>query len=284
MFVSLLSHFWLIHFFRLRLLYQPYIGLFQAPCVQSHQSKPMSAIAITACEVRVSAADSQTVPTVVTGVSKPLGCRLTLTFTLTSVSLYYFYFYWSLYNYTAHAADILTPTTVVQGVDNHSWGLYCRRCYCIRVCWRRSSLIKKMSLVEIMPLQPKFSFHQHTDSLDDQILVWVAVTIMLSKITDLVSSGWLKPVSRKDRHERIWENSTSLVFVTIDCQTRIWFIRNLMHPVEMAPSNPLACFDSPILPLRSELYIKGTYFNNPRVVALESECVAKYYHYVYHFQ
>ena len=58
--------------------------LCQAPCVQSHQRQPMSAVAITACEVQVSAADSQTVPTVVTGVSKPLCCRLTLTFTLTS--------------------------------------------------------------------------------------------------------------------------------------------------------------------------------------------------------
>ena len=54
------------------------------------------------------------------------------------VPLFYFYFYWSLYNYAAHAADILTLTTVVQGVDNHSWGLYCRR---IRVCWRRCSRI-----------------------------------------------------------------------------------------------------------------------------------------------
>ena len=44
-----------------------------------------------------------------------------------------YYLYWSLY--------ILTPTTVVQGVDNHSRGLYCRRCYCIRVCWGRSSRI-----------------------------------------------------------------------------------------------------------------------------------------------
>ena len=52
-----------------------------------------------------------------------------------------YYFYWSLYNYAAHAADILTPTTVVQGVDNHSWGLNCRRCYCIRVFWGRSSRI-----------------------------------------------------------------------------------------------------------------------------------------------
>ena len=87
MFVSLLSHFWLIHFFHLRLLYQPYLGPCQAQCVQSHQRQPMSAVAITACEVQVLAADSQTVPTVVTGVSKPLCCRLTLAFTLTSENL-----------------------------------------------------------------------------------------------------------------------------------------------------------------------------------------------------
>ena len=74
-------------FFHLRLLYQPYLGLCQASCVQSHQRQPMSAGAITACEVQVSAADSQTVPTVVTGVSKPLCCRFTLTFTLTSENL-----------------------------------------------------------------------------------------------------------------------------------------------------------------------------------------------------
>ena len=36
LFVSLLSHFWLIHFFFLHLLYQPYVGLCQATCVQSH--------------------------------------------------------------------------------------------------------------------------------------------------------------------------------------------------------------------------------------------------------
>ena len=55
-------------FFHLHLLYQPYLGLCQAPCVQSHQRQPMSAVAITACEFQVSAADSQTVPTVATGV------------------------------------------------------------------------------------------------------------------------------------------------------------------------------------------------------------------------
>ena len=55
-------------FFHLHLLYQPYLGLCQAQCVQSHQRQPMSAVAITACEVQVSAADSRTVPTVATGV------------------------------------------------------------------------------------------------------------------------------------------------------------------------------------------------------------------------
>ena len=44
-----------------------------------------------------------------------------------------YYLHWSFY--------ILTPTILVQGVDNLSWGLYCRRCYCIRVCWGPSSRI-----------------------------------------------------------------------------------------------------------------------------------------------
>ena len=50
--------------------------------------QPSSAVAITACEVQVSIADSHTVATVVTGVSKPFCCRLTLTFTLTSENLF----------------------------------------------------------------------------------------------------------------------------------------------------------------------------------------------------
>ena len=119
-------------FFHLHLLYQPYLGLCQATRVQSHQRQPRSAVAIATCEVQVSSADSQTVPTVATGVSRPQCCRLTLTFTLTSVNISLhttLLLSWSLYNYAAHAADILTPTTVVQGVDKHSWGLYCRRCY-----------------------------------------------------------------------------------------------------------------------------------------------------------
>ena len=64
-FVSLLSHFWLFH---LHLLYQPYLDLSHAQCVQSHQRQPISAVAITPWEIQVSTADSQTVPTVATGV------------------------------------------------------------------------------------------------------------------------------------------------------------------------------------------------------------------------
>ena len=74
---------------------------------------------------------------------------LTLTLTLTSETHRYiplYYFYWSLYNYAVQAADILTPTTVVQGVHNHSRGLYCHRCYCIHVCWGCSSRIFHFSL------------------------------------------------------------------------------------------------------------------------------------------
>ena len=56
---------------------------------------------------------------------------------MTTIPLYYFY--WSVYNYAAYAADIFTPIAVAQGVDNHCWGSHCRRCYCIRVCWGRSS-------------------------------------------------------------------------------------------------------------------------------------------------
>ena len=46
LFVSLLSHFWLIHLFYLHLLYQPYVGLCQATRVQSHQRQSTSAVAI----------------------------------------------------------------------------------------------------------------------------------------------------------------------------------------------------------------------------------------------
>ena len=77
----------------------------------------------------------------------PLCCQLTLTFTLTSDNLLLcitLLFRW-LYNYAPNAADILTPPTVEQGVSNHSWGLYCRRCYCICIGWGRSSRIFHLS-------------------------------------------------------------------------------------------------------------------------------------------
>ena len=68
LFVCFIIKSFLTYSFFLHLLYQPYLGLCQTQCVQSHQRQPMSAVAITACEVQVSAADSQTVPTVATGV------------------------------------------------------------------------------------------------------------------------------------------------------------------------------------------------------------------------
>ena len=83
----------------------------------------MLAVAIAICEVQILADDSETIPTVASGVSKTLCCRLTLTFTLTSEnpsSYVTLLLCWPLYNYVAHAADILTPITVVKGVDNNS--------------------------------------------------------------------------------------------------------------------------------------------------------------------
>ena len=87
--------------------------------VCSITSQPTSAVAIATCEVQVSAADSHTVPTVATGVSKPLCCRLTLTFTLTSENL-------SLY------ITLLLLLVVIQLCSPRCWHLdsnYCRtRC------------------------------------------------------------------------------------------------------------------------------------------------------------
>ena len=115
----LLSHFLLIHSFHLHLLYQPYLGLCQATCVQSHQRQPTSAVVIAACEVQVSAADSQTVRTVATGVSKPRCCRLTLTFTMTSDNL-------SLYTTLLLYWSTLLTSWLHQLANSR--GLYCRRC------------------------------------------------------------------------------------------------------------------------------------------------------------
>ena len=60
-------------------------------------------LSIATCEVQESCTDSPTVPTVASGVSRPLCCRLTLTFTLTSVNL-------SLYSYTSGRYTIMQST------------------------------------------------------------------------------------------------------------------------------------------------------------------------------
>ena len=109
LFVSLLSHFWFIHFPHLHLLYQWYLGLCQAQCVQSHQRQPMSEFN----------------PNIYTDQWEPIVICQSITFTGPYTTI----------------QPTLTPTTVVQGVDNHSRGLYCRHCYCTRVCWRCSSRI-----------------------------------------------------------------------------------------------------------------------------------------------
>ena len=125
-------------FFHLHLLYQSYLGLCQATCVQSLQRQPRSAVAITTCEVRVSAADSQTIPTVASGVSNPLCCRLTLTFYADQWEPIVIY----------HSITLLvviqlcsprcwhldSNCTVVQGVYKHTWGLYCRWSYYFCIC------------------------------------------------------------------------------------------------------------------------------------------------------
>ena len=65
--------------------------------------------------------------------------------------------------FTSPYTTILTPTTVVQGADNHSWGLYCRRCYWIRVCcWRSSQIfhfsrwLGQLSTIQIASLTKLF--------------------------------------------------------------------------------------------------------------------------------
>ena len=129
LFVLLLSHFWLIHFFP------------PAPALWTI-SRPLSS---SMCSITPETANVGSSHNNMRGIgcwfSERSNCShwsLTLAFTLISekLSLYTtLLLYWSLYNYAAHAADISTPTTVAQSVNNHSWGLYCRRCYCIRVCW-----------------------------------------------------------------------------------------------------------------------------------------------------
>ena len=143
-FVSLLSHFWLIHF------------LSPTPTL-STKGKPLSSYM---CSITPETANVCSSYSHMRGPG--IGCWFSdrsncshssfkdtvlpiypnISLTSDSLSSYTsLLLYWSLYNCAAYAADILTPTTAVQGVDIHSWGLYCRRCYCICVCWGRSSRI-----------------------------------------------------------------------------------------------------------------------------------------------
>ena len=109
-FVSWLRHFWRIHFFTYTCFYQPNEGLCQATCVQSHPRQPRSVVAKATCEVQVSAVDSRTVPTVATGVSKPLCYQFTLTFALASANLsLYIPIYYSNGRYTTMQPTLLTP-------------------------------------------------------------------------------------------------------------------------------------------------------------------------------
>ena len=57
--------------------------------ILSESGKVSSSYSITTYEVQVPAADSQTIPTVATGVFMPLYCRSTPPATLTSVIIYY---------------------------------------------------------------------------------------------------------------------------------------------------------------------------------------------------
>ena len=129
LFVSLQSHFWLIHFFS------------PTPAL-STISRPLSSsmCSITPETANVgSSYNRMRGPGIGCWFSDHSNCSfwsLTLTFYTDQWEAIVIY-----HSITFTGPTILTPTTVVQGVDNHSRGLYCRRCYCIRVCWGRSSQI-----------------------------------------------------------------------------------------------------------------------------------------------
>ena len=78
----------------------------------SYQRQPRSAVAIATCDVQVSAAYSQTVPTVTKGVSKQLCCRLSI--------------------YNDHWEPIIIWITLVL-----NWSLYN---YCSPRCWHHVSI------------------------------------------------------------------------------------------------------------------------------------------------
>ena len=157
--VSLLSHFWLIHLVYLHLslapdpwngsskgylhlLYQPYVGRCQATRVQSHQRQSTSAVAIATAKCRLliiiyrsncshlsfEAAVLPINPNIYTDQWEPVVIYhyITLTGGYTTMQPTLLTSWLQLLSYNMYN---------IQGVDNHSWGLYCRRCYCICVCW-----------------------------------------------------------------------------------------------------------------------------------------------------
>ena len=97
--------------------------------------------------------------------------------------------YWSLYNYTAHAADILTPTTAVQGVDNHSWYFTALLYVYIHICsnisisiyreYRHDDVIKWKHFPRYWPLCGDFTGHRwipHTNASDVELWCFVSST------------------------------------------------------------------------------------------------------------
>ena len=110
---------------------------------------PETIVAIATYEVQVSATDYQTVPTVATGVSNLLPINPNIyTYQWEPIVIYHSITLTG--RYTTMQPTPLTSSLqlvlVVQGVDNHSWGLYCRRCYCICVCWLFQSDIPLFTL------------------------------------------------------------------------------------------------------------------------------------------
>ena len=158
---------------------------------------------------QVSAADSQTVPTVSTRVSKALCCRLTLTFSLTSENLSLcttLLLYWSLYNYAAHTADILTAITVIQGVENHSWGLYYHLWYSFVVS-PTFVTISELCASHITDNQPRMCFRP-TPTLSDVAMLHLLLSssrfnrslVALHNTSNCTYTGAQAPVCHHGNH------------------------------------------------------------------------------------
>ena len=106
--------------------------------------------------MRVFAADSQTIPTS-NFRGRYAGSQSDLSLYITRL------LNWPSIDYASHAAGILTPTTVVQGVDYHSWGLYCHHCYWICVCWDVSVgyITFHVDMASYAHAPPRITVHTH---------------------------------------------------------------------------------------------------------------------------